>query len=476
VSAKSELVHIVHQRNLDNAPEENATTTPSETEAITFRSVTLAEVYIGTDLKRFLTRLKSLAEPEAKYEVTPSIENSILYDRPTVGNFTIRPMSDRANHRGSTYCASLPSGISTVNAKYYLLGPNCLAVNFTFCLDAEAQGVIDSILRSEAEPQLKVIDGTISFLSVSEVKRNKCSSEFQSYIARCQSWAHGVLPGTLNSIVTEPIPAIVGLTTREEMPFLSKVPYMRLLGLSFPAAVLRVFDPAPVFLSQRLTNIGPYRFILSAREPDLMTSNSISPIQLSAMMNETAGPIFVLNALDALVKKADRNLRRLRTEIIELSVDKGSNQKLANLRIRLSELSRLISTISHEFRSVLSSDHLAWSGFPSTNAYELATMSKPSQVLVQNFLHRIEDSCKELQQSSDQLVQQSAIMASAIGDSLRIDQERTLSRFNKMTIVLAALLFAATIVLGVVEIHISDGHTVIPTTPTTTTTSVNAKS
>jgi preprotein translocase subunit SecG len=136
----------------------------------------------------------------------------------------------------------------------------------------------------------------------------------------------------------------------------------------------------------------------------------------------------------------------------------------------------LISTISHEFRSVLSSDHLAWSGFPSTNAYELATMSKPSQVLVQNFLHRIEDSCKELQQSSDQLVQQSAIMASAIGDSLRIDQERTLSRFNKMTIVLAALLFAATIVLGVVEIHISDGHTVIPTTPTTTTTSVNAKS
>jgi len=473
----SELGRELFQRFLDEAPQENIDTKPPDSEVVTFRTVTLNEVYVGVDLQKFLARLKSIATHESKYDVCPEIENAIQYDLQRIGNFSIHPHEDQPQNLGILYRARLPEGVMKVSAKYYLLGPNCLSVNLVFCMDVESRLVIDTILREYVVPKM-IEEGGIQFQNVFDIKRSRCTSAIQDAAKKCQLWASEFLPGTLNESGNEPMPAVACLTTREEVPFLSGKLYMRLLGLTFPSSIMKIFDAAPVFLSQRLTNRGPYRFALSARESELMTSNKVSPDQLSAFLTETAGPLFVLNGLDALVRKLDSEVRDLRSEIIELDIEKSNNQKLADLRIRLSKISRLVSTISHEYRNILTQDHLAWSAFPNVHTFATASMSESKSVSSQNFLGGIDYSIGEVQASTDQLIQQSAIMASAIGDSLRIDQERTLSRFNRILVVLTALLVVAAIVQGIIDIstHSSShpDHTSRPIATTTTRTTTTS--
>jgi hypothetical protein len=375
-----------------------------------------------------------------------------LRDQISVGGFSIHQVNETKTEVEELYQAALPNGVSVIDGWYYLLGPYSLVVVFTFRLNADTQLVLDRILRTDVVPRLdEVSPGSgIQPVSVIDVKRQNCSKQLDSLNALCQHWANDHFPGTLNHDASEPIPVIPCVTTREEAPFQSGTLYQRLVGLAFPASVMRLSHTASVLMSQRLTNIGPYRFVLSTRESDFAKAlRGTTREQLPALMQQMANPLIVAYGLDALVRKLDKDLRNLRAQIIALSVSEESISELAKLRIALSALSRTVSTVRHEFRRTLVKTHMAWDNFPAVELFELASLTKPVVLPVEKFLNAIKYSSEELGVGTDQLIEQSSIMASAIGDSVRIDQDRTLRWLNRVLVALTVVLIVIAVVTGI---------------------------
>ncbi len=188
--------------------------------------------------------------------------------------------------------------------------------------------------------------------------------------------------------------------------------------------------------------------------------------QLPALMQQLANPLLVVYGLDALVRKMDKNLRDLRAQIVALRVSKESISELADLRIKLSALSRSVSTLRHEFRRTLNRSHAAWDNFPAVELFDLASLTKPTIQTAEKFLDAIRYSSEELEVGTDQLVEQSSIMASAIGDSVRINQDRTLRGLNVILVFLTLVLLVVAIIQGIDDASRSQNA---PQSPTTTT-------
>ncbi len=132
MTARDDFVNEMLQRLVDAAPQENLDTTPSATEEISLRTISVVDVYVGADLHRFLARIGSLATRESAHEISASIGSAISRDQVTVGGFSIHEVKKATTGIGDLYQVVLPKGVTVVHGWYYLLGPNSLVVIFTF--------------------------------------------------------------------------------------------------------------------------------------------------------------------------------------------------------------------------------------------------------------------------------------------------------------------------------------------------------
>ncbi len=107
---------------------------------------------------------------------------------------------------------------------------------------------LDRIVRTDVEPRLESVEpgASIRHMSVIDIKRQNCSKAIDSLSALCQHWANDNFPGTLNSDASDPVPVMPCITTRDEAPFRSNELFLKLMGLSFPASVLRLTNTASV--------------------------------------------------------------------------------------------------------------------------------------------------------------------------------------------------------------------------------------
>ena len=216
----------------------NVDTRPPVGETVTFRSVTVAEIYAGQAVGSLTTALAAIEWTNFDEPVLDRIAGArrgFQYFR-WVFWLVSETSSGVLGGYGRT---SLPSGIDRIYGDCYVLGPSIVAVVLTFVLaDDEAKG-LDAALRDNAESRLDLLGPTnFSVKTVRDIKREQVRRIQDEVVRRCRSWLKDTMPGTLSATqegLGPPTCALISLAAGKL--FDTDAEYMELLDLMRPYLV-----------------------------------------------------------------------------------------------------------------------------------------------------------------------------------------------------------------------------------------------
>jgi hypothetical protein len=211
----------------------NIDTRPPAREAIAFRSVTLAEVYVGQAADALTTTLGAIEWANFRRPIVDDIAQARLGDYYARGNFWLVSDASRGAVRyGQT---NLPSGIDRIYGNYYVVGRSLVALVLTFVLTDDDAGRIDAALQDDAESRVERHGTYISMKTVRDVKRERIRDVRKEVIQCCLEWLKSRIPGTLSAAIEglDP-PACTLVSLAAGKPFDTQAEYMELLDLSRP--------------------------------------------------------------------------------------------------------------------------------------------------------------------------------------------------------------------------------------------------
>ena len=211
----------------------NTETHPPDGEIVTFRSVTVAEVYVGREADSLMAALDAIEwinfdEPIAE-EIAKARKGDIYYS----GQFMLVSGTAPGRTLGGYGKVSLPAGFERIYGQHYVLGPSIVALVFTFVLtDAEA-GRLDMELRHVAESSIiQPSPGTYAVKTVYHVKSERVRLIRDELSKRCLAWLEEKFPGTLAAGAGLGVPLCSLVSLGEGKPFQTQAEYMRLLDLT----------------------------------------------------------------------------------------------------------------------------------------------------------------------------------------------------------------------------------------------------
>lgn len=438
---------LAHQRALD--PEDNTRTRPTDGEHVTFRSLTLADVYIGPQADALTETFRSIKwihvdEPFAN-EIAKARQEDTTY------NTQFLLMSGPTSHPWMYGFGEerLPAGIQRIVGQLYVLGPSMVALVLTFVLaDSEAR-CLDNALREDMQSQLhRSASGMVGVRTVFQLKYEGVRALLDKFGDRCLEWLEGWAPGTLCAGEGTDVPVCSLVSLARGKPFQDQGDYMRLLGLTSGYGAARFASPDFMFLVPRTGRLRPREFIAAFNEADASQSSldlSVAP----EILHQSISPYMAVLALEGLVRSLESRMRGTRSGLAELDPGKGMESQVLALRTRLLKLSRDIAVISGDIKGVIEDDTFTslWADYPALVPVDHSQPSpppaRPSGEIPRK---KISEYIANLKEQEGELRELVLVTSQAVSDAQNAKTQKTLNRLTWVLVVLTIFVLAATIV------------------------------
>ena len=362
----------------------NAETRPPDDETVTYRSITLAEVYVGRQADSLATALDAITWVDFPRKVAEEITEARKDDRYAGDNFIFLSAADPAQALLGHGGVDLPEGCKRIHGRYYVLGPSIVALVLTFVLaDAEA-GRLDAALRNDVEPDTAQSGSGGGVRTVYHVKYEFVHHLWGELEKRCLIWLKEKLPGTLVTASVVGVPSCSLVSLAKGRPFETQAEYMRLLELNKNSPGFRFGLPDYLYMTPSIGLTRRREYIAAFNEEDALAPGSYPDLSIAPeTLHDEIAPYLVTDALEGVFRSFESRMRGIRSKLEETDFDGASepgvpmarlrswlgfssatDARIADLRKMLLGLSRDIAIVSGDVAVVVETGTMIWRNYP----------------------------------------------------------------------------------------------------------------
>lgn len=342
---------------------------PPIDEYVTLRSITVAEVYLGTAIDHLTTKLSQFEGSNLE-----SIANQISEARERYewarGSFDWGPSNpdlfqSDARNPFDTGELNLPPGVTSIHGEYDVLGRNLVAMVFTFVLDEDNSARINSVLFEDTPSKFEVHDGKISYGLVIGAKRERVREVRRDLGNNLRSWIKDHFAGTLSSAslgLGPPTCALISLKAGK--PGASSGSYLSVLGFDAVSIVERFAIPESVFVVYPIDLDPDNRMMGAFNEGDALAEGWVGNLsETPSAFHELISSSFILDAVRSLLYQLELRFRSVRDAHNRLDLERLTGEEIYSLRTNLLMVSRDLSTTNTDVQRLLSGNSDVWSNF-----------------------------------------------------------------------------------------------------------------
>lgn len=368
----------------------NIETRPPGGEIVTFRSITIAEAYIGREADSLGTALGAIAwikpsQPtademvEARGEYYPG---KFVLASAAAPDLTMREYGQ----------VRLPAGITRIYGRIHVIGPSTVAAALTFVLtDTEALRMNTALLE-DAESRIDKTGSTQRTpVTVYQEKSQRINLIYRELSERCVSWLQDKFPGTLTARDGLEVPLCSLVSLVQGHPFQTQGDYMRLLGLSGNALASVFVLPDYLRMAPRISSTARSGELVAAfNEADAMKPGSYPVLSvIPEIVHEQISPLMVMRAMIAVLRALELRMRDVRSDLEKLDFDGATDTQVIGLRNKLLGLSRDIAIICGDLTAFVDDSIFFWSDYPRLTPLNPALPSEGTADAMQRDLRGI---------------------------------------------------------------------------------------
>lgn len=413
----------------------NVETRPTEGEHIRLRSVTVVEMYLGSEVDALITALEQLVQDEESVRLAQTIsEARELYD---FASGTFKWNSS----------VGLPDGVEHVQGIYAVLGRNIVSLVLSFVMNSSESNVLQEALTRDAESLFVVGADSIKKGLLIDAKRHNVESVRESIGRRCRSWIGTFVPGRFSTSQREEMPTFSLISLTLGNPIDTRPQYMSILGFHLLSIVVHFRSRPSLYVLYPRSRSFDSRMMVAFNEKMALDDRSImhladSPDFVHGLMSSEA----VVDGLVALVNSLQNDLHAITDRLNRFQLEVESPLPVFELHREMLILSRDVYAACSEIEIVANSTSSIW--------MDLETLDSDRPVRPQSdleyagvkrrVLHSMIDALRADEVNLRELV---IATSSAIADARNLNlQERvstqtgTLIRFTRWLIVLTIVL------------------------------------
>lgn len=360
--------HAIHlTRRRPTVEERNAETAPPDGERVTFRSVTLAEVYYAHQADQLTEKLhatrcavtgEQFAEQIAKARKDDAVYNSEFLLRSSASSIspTLRRYNDTV----------LPADFDRIAGQVHVLGPSLVTVVLTFVLTGNQATRLDEALRLPVNAENPGLQSRAAVRSVLRVKSERVDRVLEDVTGRCQDWLKNWTPGMLAAGDGKRVPACSLISLAEGRPFQTKGDYMHLLAIGAgTSGAMRLARPDyKIFLMDR--GARKRRWDLAASFNEQEANKWWDAEAVPEILHENLHPYMTVLALEGVLDSFQARMRTTRSALVGLSLNSNQESDAGALRGNLLELSRDIAVACGDIKGAVDDRTAAslWAQYP----------------------------------------------------------------------------------------------------------------
>ena len=446
-------------------PQGNEKTRPPDDEVVTFRSMTVVEMYAGQASDSMKGGLATIEWRNCDPPIVDRIveaQKGYTYSR---GDFWLAQAPSSVGSLVQGGITSLPGPFSRIYGTYYVLGPSLVALVLTFVLDDEASRRVDAALRHDAESRLDQLGGsTFSIKSVLQVKKERIRSIRNNIGQRCELWIKGAMPGTLSAIqegLGMPTCALVGLA--RGVPFETNAEYMALLDLRNEFLAKRFVDPDFLFLAYPLDS-EPNNLMLGAfNEGEAIAQQWVSDTSATPeRFHEAISSSMIADGIYAVLLSYEPKLREVRRELNLLDFGEATGQEVTALRNRLLGISRDISTVCSDVTILVNDAFVIWSDLYPVTLLKTKGRSSRGEETADTKRRQLRAAVTSLESQESSLRELILISTASTTETRNLELQVKVLDLTKQLSALTTWLFVLTfvlVILGVAALLVQILHT-----------------
>jgi hypothetical protein len=365
--------------------EDNVRTRPPDDETVTFRSITLAEVYIGRQADVLATTLREVEWVNSPRKVAEGITQARTDDLYATENFTLLSASDPAQALFGYGEIGLPAGCRRIYGRYYVLGPSIVVLVLTFVLADGEAGRLDAALRDDAQSGvIQHGSAETSVKTVFQVKYELLHDLWNELAQRCLAWLGEKFPGTLAAGSGPGVPSCSLVSLAKGRPFETKAEYMRLLELTngYPGFKFGRLDY--MYLTPAIGLARRREYIAAFNEADALAPGSYPDLSVTPeILHDEIAPFMIKEALEEVFRSFESRMRGIRSDLERIDFDStpkppapparllswlgfnsATDSLIVQLRNRLLGLSRDLAIASGDIAVFVDTGTMIWRGYP----------------------------------------------------------------------------------------------------------------
>jgi hypothetical protein len=467
------LLELERARDMQN----NANTRRPDGEVITFRSMTIVEMYAGQAVDQLVVGLEAMEWLNTDEPVVDRIreaQKGYLY---SWGVFWIAPPT---SHGGSTLSyarAPLPTGVTQIYAEYNVLGPSLVALVLTFVLAAPEATSIDAAIREDVESRLERFGlRSVSIRTVRDVKKERVRAAREDVRKRCEDWITAAVPGTLSAVeegLGPPTCALISL--KQGTPFGTHAGYMTLVDLVNDWLAERFVSPDCLYLAYPI-DISPNNRMTGAfNEGDALSQPWLHNVGAAPeLFHGAISSLMIADGIYAVLRSYEAKLRDVRTSLNRLDFEKVTGPEVIALRSRLLGISRDIATVSSDVSVLVNDPGAIWTDLlPMVPLRQSGSPSATPDATAAAKRRMLTSTVASLQSEEANLRELILVTSSSTSEVTGLDlQTKVLNLTNKLndlttwlTILTVVLVILGLVTLVVQLVHNPVVHVQFPTAP-----------
>lgn len=440
---------LARHRSMD--PQRNTVTRPPGGERVTFRSITLAEVYVGRQADALAETLRATEWVNVDEQFADEIAKARQGDAYYNSQFLLMPGPASNVIMNGYGKASMPTGVERIAGQLYVLGPSMVALVLTFVLADSEAGCLNKGLSDDAESEIRRSDsGMVGVKTVFQAKYERVQDLLDGLGGRCLDWLKAWASGTLGADDGLDVPLCSLISLAQGKPFETQGEYMRLLDLASGFSASKFARPDYIFLTPRTSRKRPREFVATFNETDASESYpdlSVAP----EILHEAIFPFMVVLALEGILRLFESRMRGTRSDLAKLDFSKGMEPRVVGLRNHLLELSRDIAVVCGDIKGVIE-DNTALSILADYPLLVPVDQNQPSPPPARSAAEarrkNIGEFIENLKRQEAELRELVLVTSQAVSD---VQNAKTQKRLNWLTIALV-FLTVALVFIGVVAL------------------------
>lgn len=459
------LLELERARDAQN----NANTRLPDGEAITFRSMTVVEMYAGQAVDQLVAGLEAMEWVNTDEPVVDRIreaQKGYLYSR---GVFWIAPPTSQGGSMRSHARAPLPTGVTQIYAEYNVLGPSLVALVLTFVLAAAEATSIDVAIREDVESRLdRFGPRSVSIRTVRDVKKERVRAARGDVRKRCQDWITATVPGTLSAVqegLGPPTCALISL--KQGTPFGTHAEYMTLVDLVNDWLAERFVSPDCLYLAYPI-DISPNNRMTGAfNEGDALSQQWLHDVGAAPeLFHEAISSLVIADGIYAVLRSYEPKLRDVRASLNRLDFEKVTGPEVIALRTRLLGISRDIATVSSDVSVLVNDPGAIWTDLLPTVPMRQGASPAPPDTTTEAKRRLLRATVGSIQSDETNLRELILVTASASSEVTVLNLTNKLNTLTRLLIILTVVLVVLGVVATVVQlVHNPVVHVQFPTAP-----------